>query len=1470
MVYQRFIIIVLLASFSLIYAVDCGCDTKNSLADWVNCFEDGSGTEDDPFIIATPEQFLLLNQDCYELKSASFKLAYSIDFQQWAGLINYADVDSLGRPYIKPIPAFSGTFDGNGNTISNFALKNTSDYVSNNSLGLFCELFGASIYDLEISNASVEVDNPEGVSYLDEVNAIWAGILCGSASATLSGINIVNSEIDYQNNREGTPFNVGGIGALITQSKITGCSVDVIMNVYAKDVQLYDNDGFVGLMAGRIEESSVGQDTDGQMDCFVSGQLTVTIDDCSQPVGGIGIAFGGFEYSTADCLIVGSQDQRVQAEILFSNVHSYFAIGGFAGHFAFNEIPNEKDDALVNGCAVYADINYHQDAPSAAYKEYATVSIGGFLGVTYTGSSDSVRCTNDCISYSNIYVTGHASSISVGGFVGTHAEGTISESQWLGETIDLSGIQDDSMPIQFAVGGFAGSLMHNGTTESDTLPVLTGCSVDYTKDPNEALQLDSYLFGDMTIDDYDYDLNNYNTADKYNHKILAFKESYLDDSDMLDANIGVGGFIGISKGIIDDSEARSIWIEGPVGTGGFAGQMYDPQGAEIARFVDCISSDIHIKALGRCVGGFIGHARGSIDYSYDGFTSTAPDDEYVILECTATNIYDIKTVELYGNTGNAIGGFAGSFEKIFLKKCCTVACLGIEERLKGDSLGGVVGSATQSSLDQCAAIGVLLCDETGDIGGIAGTLNETNLYRSACYSTVYTGPNTAYVGGLAGTAVDCYISSSMVMCSLTPHEDCDYFGGLCGQIYGDSTLINSYVSGNIQMISTKEEILAGLDVVKDIISEFLPSSIDCIALDILDAVGFTKDVIDFVDIATASGVRGKVGAVCGYIDTDTVSVDATVHWDNSTISQSYFADNVTKLYSDRGLSAEQIIRNWSSKYCNLQDAEAYWYNSTSASSKFVYPVPFWLYSFSENFDGLFDPDGSNENPYDFTGQPTNPYDEDNYNYDPNSTYVLTTDTTLALTFPGIGTEDAPFTGTFDGQGFTLYISDIDYSENGTIAGSLINFADNATIKNVNVVLLETNLNEYEFATFGFIVGQANGSTVIENCSVTSAEDVTWVNAPELCLSLGLIAGKIMGNTSIIDCNVGDVSMAYGSISMAGMAALAYDNSMIVDCHAESLLNCQWPYTTAGMALDCFDEVQVIGCSQTDSTTLVCNLYGNASIVESSSECTAINSTLQMEQLQYYGGIVCEMFENSSVTNCKVLDPLMIGLYSGGVVGGAHDNASIEGCIMQTKRDFLLKKSPLGCGGIVGKTGQNTLVSKCITKEQYQSGYCNGGIVGINEGTIADSLVYDFKCNHADGAFSNGNVAGMHNGGMVFNVVYNNDSDIQPACGTSQGYEILLHSATSGELSQESYYTGIGWSIGTEATWILKRDNALFPILQSHEIASGDCAGDYFVDMIDFAHLASKYPDLDESFDLNGSGQVDEADLMIFMKNWLAY
>ncbi len=249
-------------------------------------------------------------------------------------------------------------------------------------------------------------------------------------------------------------------------------------------------------------------------------------------------------------------------------------------------------------------------------------------------------------------------------------------------------------------------------------------------------------------------------------------------------------------------------------------------------------------------------------------------------------------------------------------------------------------------------------------------------------------------------------------------------------------------------------------------------------------------------------------------------------------------------------------------------------------------------------------------------------------------------------FAPIGTKNAYYTGTFNGNGHS--ISGLTVS--GSDAAGLFGYVEGATIQNINLCDSQiTATNEGEIGTStGGIVGYATGAAKIENCSTNKIT----INARSL--HIGGIIGRGEASTKISNCT--NTSTLDGTYNVGGIAG-SLEGGSITNCGNSGNL----PATGASGCVG-----GIVGCT---STGQISTCYNTGEITGGS------NARV--------GGIVGLSDGSPSISDC----------YNVGAVHGGKFNGGIAGLAIGTYRycynTGTVADSPC-LGGVIGHSAGTTI------------------------------------------------------------------------------------------------------------------------------------------------------------------------------------
>ena len=335
-------------------------------------FAGGTGTEADPYQIATAEQLAKLSKDVSEgnkYQGMFFEITENIDLSshRWIPIgINKWELSGATTSNW-----FEGFIDGNDKTISGLIVDERTD---KNAAGFFGDIRNVSggtvgAKNLIISDANIYADE-EGLMELR------AGIFAGYVS-TNPGQQVVFENITVSGDIEIESTdgfnNVGGMIGYGDGVKATNCKAENISISGASN-----SGGFIGNSGDSVFENCEASGTISGMWAlggFVGYTSTTSLSDpTTQSV---------YKHCVADVEITGSD----------------WRLGGFAGYAEYGSFDN---------CVAFGNVTSTVDGWEP--------NVGGFIGQSDNADVDSSHAAGEVISASSDY--------KAGGFVGNYVGGT--------------------------------------------------------------------------------------------------------------------------------------------------------------------------------------------------------------------------------------------------------------------------------------------------------------------------------------------------------------------------------------------------------------------------------------------------------------------------------------------------------------------------------------------------------------------------------------------------------------------------------------------------------------------------------------------------------------------------------------------------------------------------------------------------------------------------------------------------------------------------------------------------------------------------------------------------------------------------------------------------------------------------------------------------------------------------------------
>jgi len=381
-------------------------------------------------------------------------------------------------------------------------------------------------------------------------------------------------------------------------------------------------------------------------------------------------------------------------------------------------------------------------------------------------------------------------------------------------------------------------------------------------------------------------------------------------------------------------------------------------------------------------------------------------------------------------------------------------------------------------------------------------------------------------------------------------------------------------------------------------------------------------------------------------------------------------------------------------------------------------------------------------------------------------------------FLPIGSEENPFTGTFDGNSFS--IDNLKISENSSTTHYVGFFgnAKQATIKNLNFTnyVLSGSNSSYIGGVLGYGL-----STKITNCHVKSGTFSFYGNGASPYS--GVICG-FMKSSNIIDCS-SKVSVTQQYYGQEGGIAGRIEGSNITNCVNES--DFTWP---SGSSFDSGGRITggICGYALSSSTITSCVNKGLLYFKESPSGSQAFNSIIKGTNAN--GGIV-GVLSSSTVSKCANLRAFDKCPYAGGIVGCSLGSSKIKYCSNTVDIDGSCQETFTYLGGIVAMSVGSTTISYC---------YNTGNVTASVNGTSGNSMGFSTGgiCAYA---YTSITINDCYNTGKVCCYYYYNNKNYEQSSG-------ILGFARSGTSSSKpsikiSNCFSIG-ELGTEGAEYTKR------------------------------------------------------------------
>ena len=652
-------------------------------------YSGGTGEPNDPYLIATPNDLNAIGTDSNDWDK-HFKMIADVNMAGFTG-IQFNLIGYWETWYTSNNKPFTGIFDGNNYTISNF----TYSVASRNGVGVFtCLGSGAEIKNLRLENA--DVNSPGGYVTGGLVGHSEGTISNCSISGSITGLRYVGGLAGH--NDEGSVFNCSVQGTVIGSSfaigGLVGDSSGFISNCHTAGLVKGGGGGLVGESHGLVTH------------CY----STATVQGESCVAGLVGISHFGM---ISNCFATG-------------DVTGDFATGGLVGD-------NSSDEDIIINCYATGDVTGGLESTgglvgrnySQIYNSYATGKVTGDFWVGGLVGSEYSPIYGDC--FWNREVNPDVNAV---GNNATDPNGIFAET-----TANMQ-IQSTYTSVGW---DFVGERT-NGPSDLWAMPEGNGYPILwYQMSPLPPLPTFAGGAGSAAEPYLIADANHFNRI-SHNPRLMQSHFHLVDDVNLADVNTLIIGhiaypFMGTFDGASHQISHFTCESTGENHVGLF---RYIAEGGHIMN-LGLVEVDVNSTGNGRFIGGLAGYSSGTIWNCYvEGQVSGA-------YECvggllgenygTVTDCYTSSSVRGHAQTGGVIGYNNGTI--------ATSLSIG---QVVADyyHTGGLIGQNGGNVLD-CYAQTTVLGDKR--VGGLVGSNDDTVVN---CYST---GPVSGvdYLGGLVGS-----------------------------------------------------------------------------------------------------------------------------------------------------------------------------------------------------------------------------------------------------------------------------------------------------------------------------------------------------------------------------------------------------------------------------------------------------------------------------------------------------------------------------------------------------------------------------------------------------------------------------------------------------------------------------------------------------------------------------------------------
>jgi hypothetical protein len=644
----------------------------------------GSGSELDPFAVESSLQLFLLGQ-CSLILDRHFLLTNNLDMTAFDG--------SGGNPVYEPIGSaatpFTGSFNGNGQSISNFTLITSNQ----DNLGLFGIIRGSdesdTLYDLTLVNPAVQADiGPDDRG--DTVGALVGLVQAG----TIRGCSVSGGSVTGDNSVGGLAgYNGGALVQCFSTASVTGtCPVSIAATtggLVGENIGILDGCWSDGTVAGDRSVGGLTGENHGEIkDCHASGTVTG-----SKVTGGL----------------VGCNYDEINDSYAIGQVNGADDVGGLTGE-------NVGGDALISRCFATGSVDGTNKVGGLAGDNLGAIgncyATGPVTGIAMVGGLVGDTHGKICHSYATSLVNNGVANLTIGGLAGRSRLDIVS-SYWAtdssGQSISAGGSGKLMNALTFAATFVGWNCDSAWTIEEGASPPKLVWEIA----PGDAFDGATLYAGGDGDENDPYLIT---TADQL--AALSQTPCHWDQHFKLDTDINLGGIA-----------MRPIGVQGLPFTGTFDGDGHAISGLTISLptssfvglfgYIDDPDAEIrrlHIEDPNITGDGCVGNIAG---FLVNG----------TIRECRTTSgsISGVNTV------GGLVGGNCGLIEN------CRSST-----SVSGDSLVGLLAGGNSGLVSNCYSVATVSGDS--EVGGLVG--NNFGSIDYCYHAGLVTGNSD--VGGLVG------------------------------------------------------------------------------------------------------------------------------------------------------------------------------------------------------------------------------------------------------------------------------------------------------------------------------------------------------------------------------------------------------------------------------------------------------------------------------------------------------------------------------------------------------------------------------------------------------------------------------------------------------------------------------------------------------------------------------------------------